>query len=91
MTLRQFCEEVLNELELCQGERWAVRWTELRMELSRKYAGGLIFSTSHGIDFFSNVLASYNGEAWLEEDERATGRLTNEYGRNFRTMIKQNV
>jgi hypothetical protein len=63
-------------LNVARAEYWAAVFVELRIEFTRLYSRG-ICSTSHGIEFFDNVLA---GPAnWKEPGE---------YGNNFRKLAE---
>jgi hypothetical protein len=52
------------------------------MEFHRKHGHGLIQSTYHGIEFFSNLLAAMNG-ASIEE----MGEPKGEYRNNFIKLV----
>ena len=68
--LIKFCEEsdVAPIAEFCKR----------REELHNRFFPGLVFSTSHGISIFKNVLDCLRGREWKEEGE---------YGNNFRKGI----
>lgn len=71
------CELVLS---VQTGKRWAELFVDLRMWFHREHGRKLICSTSHGIDFFRNVIEVAEGRlVWEEEGE---------YGDNFRKLIK---
>jgi len=70
------CVEVLN---LVPSQHFAAEFIRLKEAFFRKYHDGLICSTVHGIDFFTNVVACCEGR--LEWDEKG------EYGNNFRRLI----
>ncbi len=55
---------------------WPAQFVALRMGFCWLFPHGTL-STSHGIDFFDNVIAG--PEAWKEESE---------YGENFREMLR---
>ena len=74
-TMQEFARVAKAQLEQVPRDLWAVRFVELRLRFTRLYPHGLL-STSHGIDFFDNVLAG--PEAWDEKGE---------YGKNFRVML----
>lgn len=58
---------------------WATVFVGLKMLFFRQHAQGLITSTSHGVDFFDNVIDCIEGRlVWDEQGE---------YGDNFRKMI----
>lgn len=81
--MRQFCIDAIAELKACPLDRWAVTYIRLRYhEFWPRYASGLIFSTTHGADFFQNLLDCLNGKEWTKKDEAG------EYGDNFRKLIK---
>ncbi len=79
--MKAFCENVLAELKACKNEEWAVIWVNRRMEFTRKFNMDLCFSTTHGADFFQNVLDCLAGTIWKEDGL---------YGKNFRELIKRN-
>ena len=61
--------------------KWAEEWVHQRMEFHRKHGRGLTLSTSHGIEFFQNVVDACEGRLkWKEEGI---------YGDNFRRLIKE--
>lgn len=63
-------------LDMVPGSKWAVVFIELRMAFNRLYPHGTL-STTHGADFFDNILAGAS-----EWDEKG------EYGDNFRKMLR---
>lgn len=77
---KQHCLSVIKELKNCHKERWAEIFVARRIQFARLWSGGLIFSTSHGADFFDNVVACLDGKEWDEK-----GYL----GDNFRKLIKE--
>lgn len=77
--MKEFSQKSISILENTDSKNWAKVFVELKTEFWRKYAKGLIFSTTHGIDFFENVLNCLDGAKWKEEGE---------YGDNFRKLIK---
>jgi len=81
--VRQFCVDTLELLTTCSKDVWAKTFVDRRMEFARTFANDLTFSTSHGVDFFTNVIACLDGE--MEWDEK--GHL----GDNFRKLIKRNL
>lgn len=74
-TLIEFANVAKIILESVPAHLWAEWFVVLRMQFARHYSKGTV-STSHGIDFFDNVLAG--PEAWDEEGE---------YGDNFRMLF----
>lgn len=66
-------------LSMVPQRMWAELFVELKMAFFRKFARGLICSTTHGLDWFDNIVAACEGR--LEWDEKG------EYGENFRKMI----
>ncbi len=77
--MRDYARAAIDVLRVLRGESYAVAFVELRMAFHQHYGHGLICSTSHGIDFFENILAG--PEAWDEEGE---------LGDNFRKLFKLN-
>ena len=75
-SLLEFARVAKALLETVPSSYWAVVFVELRMAFNRLYPHGIL-STSHGVDFFDNVLAG--PDAWDEKGE---------YGNNFRTMLR---
>lgn len=73
--MKAFCRVAVAQLNQVPPHLWAVWYVELRMMFCRLYPHGLV-STTHGVDFFDNVLAG--PEAWDEKGE---------YGDNFRKML----
>lgn len=67
-------------LDMVPQRMWGVLWVELRMSFHRRFSRGLICSTTHGPEFFENVINAIEGR--LEWDEKG------EYGENFRKIIK---
>lgn len=74
--MQTFCRAVLRDLADTPPDRWAEEWVEARMEFCHLFPHDLL-STSHGIDFFANVIAG--PDAWDEKGE---------YGNNFRKMFR---
>jgi hypothetical protein len=72
----EFARVARLQLGLVPAHLWALWFVELRMSFARLYSKG-ICSTTHGVDFFDNVLAG--PDAWKEEGE---------YGDNFRKLFK---
>lgn len=60
---------------------WAEVFVALKMSFFRQHARGLVCSTTHGLDYFDNVVAACEGR--LQWDEKG------EYGQNFRKMIQE--
>lgn len=79
-SLRVFCKQVVAELDALESERWAEVFVERRMDLQRQYLRGLVLSTTHGADVFTNILACLDGAEWEEKGE---------LGNNFRALIRQ--
>lgn len=78
-----YCQQIQQQLDSLNDQRWGLFFVEARMQFHRRYNDGLIFSTSHGIDFFTNVIDSFEGR--LQWDEKGV------YGDNFRKFIKQHA
>lgn len=77
--MKQFLIKAIDILNHTQKE-WGKVFVNLKMEFCRKYQRGLITSTIHGADFFSNLLNCIeNKTQWDEKGE---------YGENFRKLIK---
>jgi len=70
------CEHILN---LAPPWRFPDLFVDLKMWFSKKYSRGLTTSTTHGIDFFRNVVGLAEGTMKWEEE--------GEYGDNFRKMV----
>jgi len=76
MLMMMFARAAKEILSRVPEHMWATWFVELRMQFARCYSKG-ICSTSHGIEFFDNVLA---GPAnWQEPGE---------YGNNFRKLAE---
>jgi len=69
--------DAIAQLKACEPHLWADLFVKLYMQFHRMYGQGYITSTSHGVDFFDNVVAG--PEAWKEKGI---------YGDNFRKMLK---
>lgn len=83
--MKEECAQIIDLLNTLPGEKWAEEFVNLHMRFWRKYCLGLIFSTIHGADFFSNILDCLNGKHWEpDKDEPVPG----EYEENFRKFIK---
>ena len=78
--LLDHCKQVQQQLDSLNDQRWGLFFVEARMDFHRRFCNGFIFSTSHGIDFFTNVIDSFEGR--LQWDEKGC------YGDNFRKFIK---
>jgi hypothetical protein len=69
-----------NILGKFSATEFAVAFVEARMAFARTYTRDYLFSTSHGLEFFQNVLDCASGKlVWKEEGE---------YGNNFRKFIQ---
>lgn len=65
-------------LDSTTHEDWAVTFVGLKMEWFRQFANGLVCSTSHGLDYFTNLMDAYDGKLkWNEEGD---------LGANFRKL-----
>lgn len=65
-------------LDVIDPEKWAETFVALKMDWFREHADGLICSCEHGLDYFRNIIAAYEGRlVWKEKGE---------YGDNFRRM-----
>jgi hypothetical protein len=78
--MKEECEAIINTLNQVSKEYWAEYFVNAHMQFWRKHCLGLIFTTSHGVDFFSNILACLEGTMKWEEE--------GEYNDNFRKFIK---
>jgi len=83
--MKEFCENVVEELNHCSIEDWAEKYVNFKLKFCREYFKGLIFSTAHGINFFDNVL----GGKWPEFDPVTKVGESGELGDNFRKLLKQ--
>jgi hypothetical protein len=81
--MKDFVQAALFSLSKCKGREWAEMWVFYRMEFHRKHGRGLIMSTWHGLDFFSNVLFCLNGG-----DIEELGEPKGEYKNNFKKLIE---
>lgn len=70
------CELILN---LAPPRRFGDLFVDMKMWFVGKFGRGLTTSTTHGADFFKNVIGLAEGT--LEWDEKG------EYGDNFRKMV----
>lgn len=75
-----YCDVALLSLSNTPVDEWASAWVCWKMAFMREFAPNYVFSTSHGIDFFQNVLDGCNGFEWSEKGE---------YGERFRRFIKE--
>jgi hypothetical protein len=76
----EFCQHMQNILGKFSDREFAVAFVEARMAFARTYTRDYLFSTSHGLEFFQNVLDCASDKlVWKEEGE---------YGNNFRKFIK---
>ncbi len=80
--MRLYCINAINYLANCPKNVWAAEFVRLRMEFCRKYQNGLIFSTSHGTEFFKNVVDCLDGVEWSTKEYKGI------YEDNFRKMIE---
>jgi hypothetical protein len=72
------CELIL---DLAPSWRWADVFVDLKMWFHGRHGRGLISSTSHGIDFFRNIIDVAEGRMKWEEE--------GQYGDNFRKLVLQ--
>lgn len=76
----QYCLAVIDILRKVPSYLYGELFVEFRMEFCRLFTAKLIMSTSHGSEFFQNVVNCLEGkEEWTEAGE---------YGDNFRKMIE---
>lgn len=71
----EFAKAVKDLLDTVSKDLFAPLFVESRMEFTRRYSKG-ICSTSHGLEFFENVIAG--PDKWKEKGE---------YGDNFRKLF----
>jgi hypothetical protein len=76
--MKEFAQQVQAELSACPLNRWAEVFVKRRLEFAGRFNNGLIFSTSHGADFFDNVVNCIDGAEWEEKGE---------LGNNFRKLV----
>lgn len=81
-------DKVLENIEVLQktpmGD-WVRVFVELKMQFTRTYQGGLIFSTRFGAAFFEEILY------WLERDDylkSVDNQPLGQYDKNFNTWLK---
>lgn len=65
-----YCQEALQTLANVPSTRWAITFVKLKMEFTRRFSNGFIFSTRFGADFFQTT----------EEHLRLNTRLKPEKG-----------
>jgi hypothetical protein len=69
MTLLEFAQETQKLLDASAPKEFAKLFVSKKSEYFNKFAGGKVMSSSHGIDFFKNVIKfwddprSYYGKA----------------------------
>ena len=80
--MKQFCLDAIKKLSDSNQNDYGRLFVELRLEFARKHSRKLIFSTSHGTDFFQNIIDCLNGMEWEEKGE---------FGNNFRKLIELNL
>jgi hypothetical protein len=77
--MKEDCIGIIGMLNDTLDSDWAKSFVRLKMSFWRRHCMGLIFTTSHGVDFFSNILACLEGRMkWTEEGD---------YNENFRKFI----
>lgn len=85
MNMLDFSRNAIGELNQLTGKNFARRFISLKSEFYHKFQRGLITSTIHGADFFSNIIRYYGcPEKWIEGDEKSI------YAENFREIIRRN-
>lgn len=78
-----YVNQTLERLELLKGDAWAKYWVYRRMEFSRQYTPGLLFSTRLGL-FFEEVLHHYKTGEQLEPIK---GTELSDYDKMFNKWI----
>jgi hypothetical protein len=73
-SLREFCQQAID------SKIKADEFVRLREQLHNLYFKRVIFSTSHGVDIFQNIINELNKPNWVEDGE---------YGFNFKSAIKR--
>jgi hypothetical protein len=68
------------QLKSTPNKQWGARFVQLRSDFNNFFPHET-FSTSHGIDFFENILGHISTQVLWEEK--------GEYGKNFRTLLDQ--
>ena len=81
----QYVRTVNSMLAECDSSLWAKRWVDFRMDFTRRYSNGYIFSTRFGIDFFQEIESFLLGEKFLTPPK---GESLSEYDRNFNMWLK---
>jgi hypothetical protein len=79
-------------LKHCPAKEYGRTFIKLREQFWRKYAKNRIFSTSHGADFFENIIECVlDNKRWPTDflDKRSTGGQIGEYDTNFTQMLKE--
>ena len=77
--MKDFCIKANQTLNGASKSDFAPMFIGLKRLFYDKYQNGLVFSTAHGVDFFTNVINCLDGQKWEEKGE---------YGNNFRKMIE---
>lgn len=74
-SLREFCQQAID------SKPKADEFVRLREQLHNLYFKRVIFSTTHGVDIFQNIINEYDvPNSWVEDGQ---------YGINFRRAIKR--
>ena len=83
--MREYCVAAIAELKTLKAPVWAERFVALRMDFCRKFQveDKLITSTSHGTEFFLNVLNGLNGQEWDKHEHKGI------YEDNFRRLVEK--
>lgn len=78
--MRQFCLNAVCELLECDERQWAETFIRLRYREFRQQfvPRGMVFSTTHGAEFFTNLIQCLDGKEWSEKGE---------LGDNFRKLV----
>lgn len=81
--MKRFCETAIEQLDGCDIKEWAPLFVKLKIEFFYRFQNGLICSTTHGVDWFNNVLNCLNGQEWDRKEHKGL------YEDNFRLLIEQ--
>lgn len=86
MSFLEFCKETLDLLENCGSAEFAPLYVKRRNEAFQMFHNGLICSTSHGINYFNNVVNFIENPDGYKET--VSGK--SEYEENFRNVLRNN-
>lgn len=83
-SMAEFVRDTVELLNRCSSNEFAEIYVTRRMTFAREYSQGLISSTAHGANFFSNLLSG----KWPEYNPTTRDGESGEYGDNFRKLLK---